>query len=438
MKNAFKLLLDRRFLLLAGLLLLLFGWLGSRGSVDFPVYYRSAQNFFFHHGPVYGPHSGLGWPMYYRYPPLFLFLFYPLLKLPLTWAAGLWGAGKAFVLFWIVRQLCYVWGARCQHLNGLAQASSWLRQHWRRLLIPLLISGTYILVELRYGNVQFYIFGLTAAGLFWMRRHPLRASIALGLAISLKVWPLFFVPFFWVRDARKQAAGALLAAAGLTLLPGVFWNWHGNLALLAEWGRQEWTTAVQVAKIWYPSQSLRGIMTRYLTAAAIPGYPRVAIAHWPAARVRAAWIALECLGYAAWLKLAIRPSVPAMGPDGESEERWQDILLAAVGWGWLALLAPFTHIEDLCILLWPACVAGELLQRRFAPGSSGRLIWAAALLAGIIPLIPGRMAQRWLQAAGADFLVVVLLTLALSSIAWRAQARAAAVRKNSMMTSIPR
>ncbi len=430
---------------------LVLGWVGVRSGVDFPVYYRATQNFFHHRGPVYGPRSGLGWPMYFRYPPLFLFIFGPLRKLPYDWSAGIWAAGKALLLLWLIRRFWLVWGpgqmTPCEKEGSTLPAAqprpARLLHYWRLILIPLLLCATYFLVELRYGNVQFYIFGLTAAALLLLaqrrRRWPWLSAFFLGLAIAIKVWPLFFLPFLWLRGARKQALGALLFTALLTLLPGLFWSWHGNWLLLRQWFWQEWGTASRVGMLWYPSQALRGMLTRYLTTAHIPGYPKVGLAHWPAARVRLLWLAMEACAYAGWLWLAARKRAAAHwnhAGNGIINPR-QEMLIAAIGWSLLPLLAPFTHVEDLCVLLWPAWVAGAWLQWDLPPSRSRRLIWTAALLAGFLPLVPGHAAQRWLQAAGADFWVTLLLCAGLLAAWGEFQARAANC-KNSAITSIPR
>ena len=51
--------------------------------MDFRVYHYGARGVFDGTRPVYGLSSGLGWPMHYRYPPLFLLLFAPLAALPI-------------------------------------------------------------------------------------------------------------------------------------------------------------------------------------------------------------------------------------------------------------------------------------------------------------------------------------------------------------------
>lgn len=363
-------------------------WVARRG-VDFPVYYATALTWRRHGGPLYGPSSGLGWPMYYRYPPLFVLLFSPLTFLPLAGAAGLWAAGKVVVLAVLARALA----------RRLRPKPAYRR--WVMVLVPVLLAATFLLVEFRYGNVQFYIVVLVAAALLLVGRRGAGAAALLALAAAIKVWPLFFVPY-WLARRRYRAAGlAVLFTALLTLAPAAAFGWRGNLQLLARWERQERGTALAAGTIWYPSQSLRGVLTRYLSrqppAATGGHYPAVNLAAWPEAAVSRLWLALDLLGYAALLAFA-------------SRSRAQEDALAGIAFCALALLIPFAHIEDLVILLWPALVAGACLARRRRRRRAARaLLWAAAIWAAAIPLVPGHAAQRWLQVAGADFLVAALL-----------------------------
>src|SRR5207249_8565882 len=66
--------------------------------MDFRVYHYGARGVFDGTRPVYGETSGLGWPMHYRYPPLFLLLFAPFAILPLGLAAAIWVVLKILVL----------------------------------------------------------------------------------------------------------------------------------------------------------------------------------------------------------------------------------------------------------------------------------------------------------------------------------------------------
>src|SRR5258705_2464029 len=73
--------------------------------MDFRVYHYGARGVFDGTRPMYGLTSGLGWPMHYRYPPLFLLLFAPFAALPLGWAAALWVVFKVLVLVWLLRAI---------------------------------------------------------------------------------------------------------------------------------------------------------------------------------------------------------------------------------------------------------------------------------------------------------------------------------------------
>src|SRR5438309_4216501 len=77
----------------------------ARHPMDFRVYYFGARGVFDGTRPVYGRSSGLGWPMHYRYPPLFLLLFAPLAMLPLGWGAALWVLLKIVVLVFVLRAI---------------------------------------------------------------------------------------------------------------------------------------------------------------------------------------------------------------------------------------------------------------------------------------------------------------------------------------------
>src|SRR5207253_7922273 len=107
--------------------------------MDFRVYHYGARGVFDGTRPVYGQTSGLGWPMHYRYPPLFLLLFAPFAFLPLSLAAAVWVVLKVLVLVWLIRTL----------LQDKYLAAGFSP---RLFLMPLLFIAPYIIEEFRYGN----------------------------------------------------------------------------------------------------------------------------------------------------------------------------------------------------------------------------------------------------------------------------------------------
>jgi Glycosyltransferase family 87 len=350
--------------------------------MDFRVYHYGARGVFDGTRPVYGTASGLGWPMHYRYPPLFLLLFAPFAWLPLGPSAALWMILKALVLCLLVSAV----------YEGFKD---------RRYLIPVLLAGPYVIEDFRYGNAQFFVFALAAACLLLVRKRPVIAATALALGIAIKVWPLFFVPYLAVRRQTRAAVYTLLIAVILLLLPSVYFGFGGNLNLLAQWFHQEFTVQTGQDEIWFPSQSLRGVMMRYLTAidySQVPdsNYPHVNLANWTPSSVRGVWMTLSVAIYGAFLWIAF---------SRRQNEGWIE---SALGFCLLALLEPFTQKYALVILLWPAIVAGRIVDE----SPVRYLVYAAIAFALVQPVMPGAATQRLLQALGFDFAATALLALA--------------------------
>src|SRR5262249_25446134 len=151
---------------------LVFAFYASRHPMDFRVYHYGARGVFEGTRPVYGPASGLGWPMHYRYPPLFLLLFAPFAVLPLSWSAAVWVLLKFAVLLWLIREL---W-KRKELWGGILPPS-------QNFFVPVLFLLPYVIEDFRYGNVQFFIFALVAAALLVARDRPVLSAGSLALAI---------------------------------------------------------------------------------------------------------------------------------------------------------------------------------------------------------------------------------------------------------------
>jgi hypothetical protein len=360
----------------------------ARSPMDFRVYYFGAIGVFTGTLPVYGLISGFGWPMHYRYPPLFVLLVYPLTLLPLAWAAALWTLLR--------------WGAIV-----LVAERQWKRlgpgQNHAAWLVPLFLAGPYVIEDARYGNAQTLVFALTAAALLLVETRPRLAAAALALGISIKVWPLYFVPYLAVRREWRIVGWTLALTALLALLPSLYFGFQDNLILLGQWARQEYFTQTAANEIWFPSQSLRGVLMRYLTVvdySQVPdsNYPLVHVAALDPATVRTAWMALAAALYCGFLALT-RSAVrrPELQPEGLTE---------ALAFSSLILLQPFSQKYTLVVLLWPAMVAGRL----YGSHRGRMLIYAAAAIAFLQPLVQGAATQRLLHVLGFDFLATALLT----------------------------
>jgi hypothetical protein len=370
-----------------------FAWRAAGHPMDFRVYYWGARGVFDGTRPVYGLGSGIGWPMHYRYPPLFLLIFAPLAMLPAGPAAALWVTLKIAVLILLLR-------AMFRRFETTTNSSIPLKPQAVLLFLPgILFITPYLVEEFRYGNVQFFVFALTAAALLLEREKPGPAAAGLALAISIKVWPLFFVPYLVARREMKMVAYAIIFVLALALLPSVYFGWSGNLSLLGQWFTQEFQTQWSQNEIWFPNESLRGVLMRYLTVvdySQVPdaNYPQVNITTWDPAAVRLLWVILAAVTYALFLFLSNRR---------RAGSGWLD---HGLGFCLVALLEPFTQKYAMAILLWPAITASGLTK----DSRIRLLLYSAAVVALIQPMAPGAASQRLLQVLGADFLAASLLT----------------------------
>ncbi len=352
----------------------------SSHPLDFRVYHYGARGVFDGTRPVYGVNSGLGWPMHYRYPPVFLLLFAPFALFPLGFGAAVWLVLKVVILMALIRAMLH---------RGLKPAA-----------IGLLFIAPYLVEELRYGNAQFFVIAMTMFSLLIARERPVVSAASLALGICIKVWPFFFVPYFAVRRDWKVISWVMVFALVLTLLPALYFGFQQNLHLIREWYDQESLTQLGRSEAWFPNQSLRGTLMRYLTVidySRVPdsNYPQVNIAAFDPANVLMVWAAISATAYVGLLFMANR---------GRERNDWLDHALAFC---LLALLEPFTQKYAMSVLLWPALTAGSLLTQPSRPAVR-ILIYTATILALVQPLIPGANAQRLLQVLGLDFAATAL------------------------------
>ena len=379
--------LQALFIVLAPLAVFFFYVRATRSS-DFIVYYRASRVLIEGQGHLYGPLSGIGWPQYFRYTPLFLLVFLPFAVLPYKAAVAVWAVLKCAALYFVIRAL----GRRLD----LARTGYW----W---VLLMLLCGGFVVQELSLGNVQFLIFAMVAASLLWLDKHRHAAVFLLALAASLKVWPLFFVPYLAARRRTPMVLRTLGLIGGLTLLPAAYFGWSGNLHLLREWAAQEWATGSLQVGMWFPHQSLSGILERYLTLMDYSGW------------TDRNYVQLHLLNlnpvYIPWI-WAVLVGTVYLGFCGWRARRWKPPGIGIRSSSWMAsrfarfpVLEPFAHRIAFVVLLWPSMVAAALLARKGIPSAwSKALIYAAATIEAIEVLTPGARMQRLYQILGVRLL----------------------------------
>ncbi len=165
-------------------------------------------------------------------PPIFSLSLYPLTEMHPVAAAVVWYFLKAALVVLVVLA-CLKLG----RTEGLTRpVPSWA------LLAIILIGFRPILGDLHHGNNNIIILSLVVGALYsWTRGFDVLAGLCLALAISYKVTPALFVPYFlYKRSWRMVGATFLGLGIFLVIIPGIvlgpgfngecfYWWWHRML-----------------------------------------------------------------------------------------------------------------------------------------------------------------------------------------------------------------
>jgi glycosyl transferase family 87 len=358
-------------------------------NIDFRVYWYGARAFAANSAPLYGPQSGLGFPLHYRYPPVTYLLIEPVRWLPLRWSGFLWVTGS-----WVACGAAVTLAVRTARLRftgtAVAAASAYLI--------------AYAVLAIRAGNVQPYVIAMIFAALLLAESRPLWAAILLALAITFKIWPLFFLPWFLRRGRRAALAWLPPALLVLWLIPLLVWSSAAYGELLKQWYASEFQSATAYSELWYyPGQSLRGILLRYWTTAEpwLKGFPDI---HWltlaPSLAVQI-WEVVSAAIYAAVCWAMLRS-------DGRSRWTWDAIAFAL-----FTLLQPFCAKSSMISMGPPVLLAASLYSTRPRDGTARWLFLGACALSFVGAVAQYRPLLNWLLALGIDFYAGLLLLAAL-------------------------
>ena len=156
----------------------------------------------------------------YPHLPMMYILMYPFHQMSNFWGAITWMTLKFLMVILIFHvALSYIRDANI-HLPP------WL------LILIFVLSFRYFKSELLNGNVDLLIGGLIAAALYFLRKNNrILCGGLIGLAAVLKLTPLLFLPYFFVKRMWKCFAFGMLAIVFFVLLPAVFIGWNYNIDL---------------------------------------------------------------------------------------------------------------------------------------------------------------------------------------------------------------
>jgi len=348
----------RRILYIAALVLtaILSSVLLSK-NIDFMVYWFGVRYFLDHVQPLYGPEGGALYPQEFRYPPVTVLFFALLTDIPFRLAGVVWN-----LLTWAI----------CTWATMLA-----IRK-WKPVFTPAgilmaaILAAPYAYLAVKFGNVQAILTALVLLALVWCEDHADWAGIALALAICFKVWPLFFALWFLIPSRRKALYWTAAVSAALWIVPVAFFGFAQYRALLRDFLASALSAVSHPEELWYSSQSLRGVLLRFLThSVALPAdYPDLSFAGLPVNLVVGVWVVLSVAATGFALRGFWRSP-------GQSRFLWD-----ALAFVLCAALQPYTFNNTL-ILLGPAILVGAHVYSAGWSRASQRAYLGAAVLSGL-------------------------------------------------------
>jgi hypothetical protein len=357
-------------------------------DVDFRVYWLGVTGYFNGTRPAYGPQSGLGFPMEYRYPPVTYLLLWPLKLVPLRVDGFLW--------------MLAIW-ANATWTMGLALRVRGLRFDKASIVAVLGFLCAYLFLAVRYGNVQPFVIAWIFAALMVAERKPMLSGLLMALAVTFKIWPFLFAPLFLRRGRRTAAAwsagllAALWIAPVLIIGPGLYGQ------LLHDWYQAVGRVGTTYSEFYYfPGMSIRGLALRWLTPVAPPldYFPRINVLSLNPVTVVHLWLVLAALLYACFVLWMLRS-------DRQTMWVWDGAAFVIY-----SMIEPYAVKSGLISLAPAAITAGCLFAlRRVEIKQQGRSWrkWANAIFlasCGISlaqALLQYKPWQRYLLSYGVDF-----------------------------------
>ena len=170
------------------------------------------------------------------WPPFFSLLCVPLalLAAPTPYLArGLWivlNVGLLLAVFRLLARLVY------GQALSLRAAGPGLSLAAPELLVPLLLSGRYVVANFEHLQINIVLFALALGGLHLaVTRRELAGGLLIGLGAAIKVMPAAFVLYLAYRRRWRAALAAAAATAAFSLSPILAFGWDRFWDYVAAW-----------------------------------------------------------------------------------------------------------------------------------------------------------------------------------------------------------
>ncbi|MGA8027610.1 MAG: glycosyltransferase family 87 protein [Bryobacteraceae bacterium] len=365
-------------------------------NVDLRVYWYGVNGFFAGIRPAYGPGSGLGFPMEYRYPPVTYILLFPLKWMSLG-VAGFWWMLAAWSMVLVAVSLAIRMRRLRFSRNSILAAGAFML--------------AYVVLAIRYGNVQPFVIAWIFAALVLSETYPVITGILLALAVTFKIWPVMFLPWLFHRERRKAIAYFVVWFVALWMLPVPIFGATRYWDLLKEWYTAVGRVGTTYSEFYYfPGQSLRGLLLRYFTPVPPPlkNFPDVHVLSLSPHSAVIAWMVIGIGVYSLFVIQMLR---------SDSRKLWAWDGLAFVLY---SMLEPYA-VKSGLISLGPAALTGACLLtlgttrgiQSTRNSWANRLFLAACAISFFEAILQYKPWQRFLLSIGLDFWAEALLLAAL-------------------------
>lgn|SRR5262249_15890354 len=409
-----------------------------RNLIDFPVYYSAGRTLLSGRVDLYAPDFALGQVMDYRYLPLFLVALVPLWHLPYNFAAFVWYLANYLCVLVIARSMYRMFTSEPGRTPATAEtggSNTGLRfatLDRRTRFLPALICGLavaqYFVMALHYGNAHLIAITLVFISYQLLQKNrDLNAALAMGAAILIKLTPVMLLPYFAIKRRWKYLGLTAVVIGCGALLPSLYFGASTNFGLL-----RQWFDHVIVNQSFHEMNgpinlALKGQALRYLTnvdyESRVGGdsqYPSVDIVALAPTAVEKVAIGASILIFVAAILWIWRRTA-----QGDTRGRYDKLkqtdgspILDDLEFGVLIcimlLVGPLTSKIYFVALVWPVVAVARSI---FAtpgrtPASAKALLILVGIANAVLPLIPGRAAQRLLLVLGVDFYINCAVMLA--------------------------
>jgi hypothetical protein len=408
--------------------------------VDFAVYYYAGISLLKGRTDLYAADFAMNNVHDYRYPPFFLIVFSPLSLLPHTVAAYIWYWINIFAfggIIYFVQKM-----SRAAEIAGaIIDNKKASRTAW---ILAFIILVQYFLMAFRYGNVQTLVVFLFFAALYLlMRGRDAWAAFVMALAITVKIFPLVALPYFAVKRRWKFVILTVLLTILLNLLPAFYFGFAQNAEILKDWYRAVIVNQDQHEKDTIINLSLKGELSRYLTEIDYSqkklgaenfdqDYRQINFTSVSDQTSNRIWIIVSALAFGAslfliWLNDFRGGKYSGIKKDAGVEkgleimpDEWHKNTLVEYSLVVCLILfvGPLTSkIYFIELLLPVVCLAKIVFNRARDADNFNRYVFYLLAAANVVlPLLPGRNLQRLILVLGADFFLLLVLSVVLVNL----------------------